>query len=192
MKAVALISTGIDSPVAAYIMKKKGLEIIGLNLSSGDETAVKHICKKIGIKKLYTAFHTPILKEIKEKTDQDLICVLCKRMMYRIAEKIAKKEKASFIITGENLGQVASQTLDNLAVLSQATSLEILRPLLCFDKNEIIAIAKKIKTYELAQNIRCPFVPKHPATKASLERVQKQESKINIETAADAKPMQIK
>ncbi len=100
--------------------------------------------------------------------------------MYRIAEKLAENEKVKFIITGENLGQVASQTLDNLAVLDNAINLPILRPLLCFDKNEIIDIAKSINTYELSENKKCQFVPRHPSTKAKLEIIEREELKLDI------------
>jgi tRNA uracil 4-sulfurtransferase len=101
-------------------------------------------------------------------------------MMYRIAEKIAKEEKAKFIITGENLGQVASQTLDNLAVLEESVEIPVLRPLLCLDKEEIVSIAKEIGTYELAKNIKCLFVPKRPTTKANLIKTKQEEEKINF------------
>ena len=81
---------------------------------------------------------------------------------------------------GENLGQVASQTLDNLAVLDNAVKIPVLRPLLCFDKNETIKIAKEIKTYELSENKKCLFVPRHPATKAKIEIIKKEESKLDV------------
>jgi thiamine biosynthesis protein ThiI len=100
-------------------------------------------------------------------------------MMYRIAEKIAEKENAKFIVTGENLGQVASQTLDNLAVLEEAVDIPVLRPLLCLDKEEIVNIAKEIRTYSLAKNIKCPFVPGRPATKAALKKTREEELKID-------------
>lgn len=180
MKAIILLSSGIDSPVAAYLMKEKGLEIIGLNFFMDNHKAVDKIAKKLGIKKIYHISHKEILNQISQKTNPKYTCLLCKRFMYRIAEKLAKKENAKFIITGENLGQVASQTLDNLVVLNNALNMPILRPLLCFDKNETIKIAKEIKTYELSENKKCPFVPKHPATKAKLDIIKKEESKLNI------------
>ena len=180
MKAVILLSPGIDSPVAAHLMKEKGLELIGLNFFIGNHKAVDKIAEKLGIEKVFCISHKEILSEIKNNTNPKYACLLCKRVMYRIAEALAKKEKAEFIVTGENLGQVASQTLDNLAVLDNAINMPILRPLLCFDKNEIIKIAKEIKTYELSENKKCLFVPKHPTTKAKLEIVEKEESKLNI------------
>lgn len=182
MKAIILLSPGIDSPVAAYLMKEKGLELIGLNFFIDNHNAVEKISKKIGIKKVYYINHKGILTQISQKTNPKYTCIICKRMMYRIAEKLAKKEKAEFIITGENLGQVASQTLDNLAVLDNAIKTPILRPLLCFDKNEIIDIAKNINTYELSENKKCLFVPRHPSTKAKLEIIEKEELELDIKS----------
>jgi len=180
MKAVILLSPGIDSPVAAHLMKEKGLELIGLNFFIGNHKAVDKIAEKLGIEKVFCISHKEILSEIKNNTNPKYACLLCKRVMYRIAEALAKKEKAEFIVTGENLGQVASQTLDNLAVLDNAINMPILRPLLCFDKNETIKIAKQIGTYELSENKKCLFVPRHPATKARLEIVEKEESKLDV------------
>ncbi|PIN78983.1 hypothetical protein COY26_02250 [Candidatus Woesearchaeota archaeon CG_4_10_14_0_2_um_filter_33_10] len=180
MKAIILLSPGIDSPVAACLMEEKGLELIGLNFFMDNHNAVDKIAKKLGIKKVHYINHKEILTQIKNNTNPKYTCLLCKRVMYRIAENLAKKEKAEFIVTGENLGQVASQTLDNLAVLDESIKTNVLRPLLCFDKNEIINIAKKINTYELSENKKCLFVPGHPATKAKLEIIKKEELKINL------------
>ena len=180
MKAIILLSHGIDSPVAAYLMKGKGISLIGLNFFIDNHNAVEKIAKKVGIKKVHYISHKGILTQISRKTNPKYICLLCKRIMYRIAEKLAKKENAKFIITGENLGQVASQTLDNLAVLDNTIKTPILRPLLCFDKNEIINIAKNISTYELSENKKCLFVPRHPSTKAKLEIIEKEESKLDV------------
>lgn len=180
MKAVILISPGIDSPVAAHMMKEKGINLIGLNFFMNNHKAVDKIAKKLGISNIHYINHKEILNEIKQKTNPKYTCLLCKRIMYKIAEKLAKKENAEFIITGENLGQVASQTLDNLAVLDEAIKTNVLRPLLCFDKNETIKIAKQIGTYELSENKKCLFVPRHPSTKAKLNIIKKEESKIDV------------
>ncbi len=180
MKAVILLSYGIDSPVAAYLMQEKVLELIGVNFFTTDHKDIEIIAKKIGIKKVHYIDHKNILSQIKNNTHPKYTCILCKRMMYRIAEKIAEKENAKFIVTGENLGQVASQTLDNLAVLEEAVEIPVLRPLLCLDKEEIVSIAKEIETYNLAKNIKCPFVPTRPVTKADLIKTKQQETKINI------------
>ena len=180
MKAIILLSSGIDSPVAAHMMKEKGISLIGLNFFTTNHKAVEIIAKQLKINKVHYINHNKILNEIKNKTNPRYTCILCKRIMYRIAEKLAKKQNAKFIITGDNLGQVASQTLDNLAVLDNAINIPILRPLLCFDKNEIIDIAKNINTYELSENKKCLFVPRHPSTKAKLEIIEKEESKLDL------------
>ncbi len=109
MKAIILLSSGIDSPVAAYLMQKQGLELIGLNFVLEKSKNIEKILKKLGIKKVYYINHKEILTQIKNNTNPKYTCILCKRVMYRIAEKLAKKQNAKFIITGENLGQVASK-----------------------------------------------------------------------------------
>ena len=103
--------------------------------------------------------------------------------MLKIAEKLAKKEKCKFLITGENLGQVASQTLSNMTNTTKAVKLPILRPLLCYDKSEIIILAKKIDTYETSKGpeICCLLGPKHPATKSSLREIEHEEKKILLD-----------
>jgi thiamine biosynthesis protein ThiI len=114
------------------------------------------------------------LKEIlKEKKLESYTCILCKRRMYKIAERIAKDEGAKGIVTGESLGQVASQTLDNLMVLDEACNLPIYRPLIGFDKIEVEELAKKIGTYEASTMPAkdCTAVPRKPTTKAKLEKV---------------------
>jgi len=182
MKVIILLSPGIDSPVAAHLMQKQGLELIGLNFFINNHKAVDKIAKKLGISNIHYISHKEILTQIKNNINPKYTCIICKRIMYKIAEKLAKKENAKFIITGDNLGQVASQTLDNLAVLDNAINLPILRPLLCFDKNEIIKIAKSINTYELSENKKCQFVPRHPSTKAKLEIIEKEELKLDIKS----------
>ena len=180
MKAIILLSQGIDSPVAAYLMQKQGLKLIGLNFFINNHRAVDKIAKKLEISNVHYISHKEILTKINNNINPKYTCIICKRIMYRIAENIAKKENAKFIITGENLGQVASQTLDNLAVLDNAVKIPVLRPLLCFDKNEIVKIAKEIKTHDLSENKKCPFVPRHPSTRAKLEVIKKEESKLDV------------
>src|SRR3989344_3416671 len=155
-KAIALISSGIDSPVAAWMMKEKGLEVIGLHMDNRPFTdarqisKTKRICRIIGIKKLYVSKHGLAMSDVIRKVDRRFTCVICRRLMFRTAERIARKEGAKFIITGENLGQVASQTLDNMTVADRAVKMIILRPLLCYDKQDIVNMAKEIGTYEIS------------------------------------------
>ncbi|MBW2996922.1 7-cyano-7-deazaguanine synthase [Candidatus Woesearchaeota archaeon] len=189
-KAVVLISSGIDSPVAAWMMSQKGIELIGIHCSNAplaeqaSTVIVEKLCKKIGLKKLYIVKHGSLVQQkLVKHSRQSLICVLCKRFMYRVAEAIAKKEGCCCIVTGENLGQVASQTLDNMVVLSDATSLPILRPLLCNDKQETVDLAKKIGTYDIGLDSppSCTIVPKKPATKAALSNVMQEEQKLDVD-----------
>ena len=188
-KAVTLISSGIDSPVASWMMIQKGIELIGVHCSNApfvsDKSIIitKKMCRKIGIKHLYIIKHGEIFqKRIVDDCKPSLICVLCKRFMYRVAEAIAIKECASCIVTGDNLGQVASQTLDNIVVLSAAITLPILRPILCNDKQEIVDLAKEIGTYEIGldSSPSCTIVPESPATKAALFQVEEEEGKLGI------------
>ncbi|MBU0898467.1 MAG: 7-cyano-7-deazaguanine synthase [Nanoarchaeota archaeon] len=194
MKAIALISGGIDSPVAVYLMMKQGVDVVALHLDTrpySDETPFertkqvikileKHFNKKIPLKIIP---HAKNQKEIAANADKHLRCVLCRRIMYRIAEKLAEKEGADFIFTGEAIGQKASQTLENLYVIDKAISMPVLRPLIGFDKEDTIKIAKEIGTFDTTA-IRggcCSLVPDLPATRAVLERVEDEEKKINIE-----------
>ncbi|MBU0536034.1 MAG: hypothetical protein KKE20_03650, partial [Nanoarchaeota archaeon] len=122
------------------------------------------------------------MAEMIKKIDRRYTCLVCRRLMFRLAEKLAKQEKADFIVTGENLGQVASQTLDNLAVNDQATKMMILRPVLCYDKQDIVNMAKEIETYEISIEPPgcCRLVPSNPATKSTLEIIKREEEKAGV------------
>ena len=196
-KLVCLLSGGIDSPVACWLVMKRGAPITPIyfdNYPFTDETTLKRAVKvaeklaewAIGYSmKLYIVPHGPNLIEIREKCPERLTCLLCKRMMYRVAEEIARKEKAEGIVTGESIGEQASQTLWNLKVLDEAAKqYPVYRPLIGFDKVETERIAKKIGTYEISiQKAKgCEAVPKRPATKASLKNVIKAEKALDIES----------
>lgn len=183
-KATILISTGIDSPVAASIMNKKGLELAGVHLSTmpNSKEVVAKLCRKVGIKRLYVSDFMDVQKQLIEKCKRKMTCILCKRIMLKIAEKIAEKEGCTFLVTGDNLGQVASQTLENIAVLTSAVKMPILRPLLCNDKQETIDRAQKIGTYDLSSEIGicCNAVPRSPTTKTTIKAAEIEEKKIDI------------
>jgi thiamine biosynthesis protein ThiI len=189
MKSLSLISDGIDSPTATFIMLERGLEIIGVHFDSRpltDEKPVektKRLCKKLGLKKLYIVNHGANKVEILKNCPHKYICILCRRMMFRIAEKIAEKENCEVLITGENLGQVASQTLENMQVTDSCVKIPIIRPLLCNDKVETIKIANKIGTYDISAepSICCTAVPKHPMTKSKTSYIEELEKNLNIE-----------
>jgi len=194
MKFVSLVSSGIDSPVATYLFSKKAEELILVHADNRpftDEKEVenfiklaKHLKKHISCKmKAYTLQHGNTLLSYKKRCEDRFTCIFCKRMLLRYAEKIAEKEQADAIIMGDSLGQVASQTLQNIRVIEQAVSIPILRPLIGLDKENIIKTAKKIGTYDLSilPSDGCSAVPKKPATQAKLNQILLEEEKINID-----------
>ena len=198
MKVISLISSGIDSPVATYLLSKSGMEIIlvhGDNRPFTDDNEIEnfnriiqHLKKKIpGLKKAYLVPHGHALSTYKKECNTKFTCIFCKRMLVRYAERIAEQENADAIVMGDSLGQVASQTLQNIRVVEEAVSLPILRPLIGFDKNEIIQIAKHIGTYELSilPTQGCQAVPKKPSTRAPLAQILEEEQKIDIKTLVD-------
>jgi len=193
MKFVSLISSGIDSPVATYLMSKKADEIIlvhGDNRPYTDEKEInnflklaKHIKKILKCKnKTILITHGKSLDKYKKNCDNKFTCVFCKRMLLRYAEKIAEKENASAIIMGDSLGQVASQTLQNIKTIEQAVKIPVLRPLIGLDKEDVIKIAKEIGTYDLSilPSKGCSAVPNKPSTQACLKKIIEEESKIDI------------
>ena len=180
MKAIVLLSTGIDSPVAFSIMKEK-MDCIAAHFLMDDGEKIREIMK-ILYGKIYLIPYEEIGNEVK-KVKESYRCIICKRFMYRIAEKIAEKENASILVTGENIGQVASQTLDNLNAIEESVSIPVVRPLIAMDKEEIINAAKKIGTYGISiqKQHRCPLAPKKPVTRAKVERVREEEKKVNLD-----------
>ena len=182
MKAVLLISGGFDSSVAGHLMKDK-LELIGLHFSyepftdNKAEIKARNSCKLLGIKKLVVINIGKDVEKISNKCNHKYYFVLSKRLMFKKAEEIAKKEKANFLITGESLGQVSSQTLENLYCIDKSVNIPVLRPLIGFDKNEIINIAKKIGSYEInvGPEVCDVLGPKHPIIKGRIEDVEREE-----------------
>jgi len=209
MKLVTLLSSGIDSPVATYLLSKKVTDIIFLHVDIKPFTDEKEkenflkIAKKlkeiIGSNvKTYIVSHGENLDKFIRKCDKKYTCIFCKRMMLRYAEKIAEKENAMAIIMGDSLGQVASQTLDNLNVIDKAINIAVLRPLIGFDKQEIIKISKRISFYDLSilPSKQCTAVPNKPSTSAKIEKILLEEKKLEIKklvekTVKDAKIVKI-
>jgi len=196
-KVVCLVSGGIDSPVAAWLAMKKGLTPVFVYFDNSpftDETtqqraleAVKNLSQYASGKgiKLYIVPHGDDLANILGNCPHNLTCVLCKRMMYRVAEKIAIKEGAEAIVTGEIIGEHASQTLRNLHVVNEVLSnVTVLRPLIGMNKTEVESIARKIGTFDasIKPALGCTAVPPKPRTRARLEEVQKAEKRLNIES----------
>ncbi len=190
-----MLSGGIDSPVAAYYALKRGANLVAIHFHSmpyTTETALEKVEQLAGrlnhyqprIKLILVAL-TPIQQEILVKTDEKYRVILYRRFMFRITEALARKEGLSAIVTGESLGQVASQTIENMAVIEECTNIPVLRPLIGMDKKEIIELAGKIDTYDISiqPHIDCCtlFVPKHPATKARLIDIERSESNLDVD-----------
>ena len=137
----------------------------------------------LGLKKLYLIPFTPVLKELLTKCEHRDYFILSKIVMFKAAEIIARKEGAHFLITGENLAQVSSQTLSNMTSITKNLFLEVLRPLLTFDKQETIEIAKQIGTYDISKGpeICCLLGPKHPATKSDPEVIRKELERLALD-----------
>ena len=194
-KVVGLLSGGIDSPVASILAMKRGAAVIFVHFHSVPLTTEESIEKVKQITTvlshyqsrihLYLIALTPIQKEILVKTKEKYRIILYRRFMFRIAEIIARKEKARALVTGESLGQVASQTLENIAVIETVSSMPILRPLIGLDKQEIMDLAKEYGTYDISilpdQDCCSLFLPKNPATKAKKQYIEAEEENLAMD-----------
>ncbi len=185
-KVVALLSGGINSSVAAFLMMKRGCEIIPVHVYMGEKTLEKvrkiwnqlkkyHYGGKSDLIVIKPKERERILQKLKELGKENYTCIFCKFMMVKNADKIAREFGAKGIVMGDSLGQVASQTLENMYIVSQASDLPIYRPLIGLDKEEIIGIAKEIGTFELSTlpEDEVSFIPKHPVIKGSWEEFKK-------------------
>jgi tRNA uracil 4-sulfurtransferase len=204
-KVIALVSGGIDSPVATFLMMKRGCSVTILNFnnypynSQSNEKILK-IHQKLkeysagSELNLYQAEYGKYLHKCKEQAPERMTCVLCKSGMYQIAEKIAKKENALAIVDGSSLGQVASQTLPNILATRYSTSMPILSPLIGLDKVEIEKIGKKIGTFDISilPESSCSAAPRHPETYAELPRVLEALKTINAENELEKVTSSIK
>jgi thiamine biosynthesis protein ThiI len=200
-RLVALFSGGIDSPVAAWMMMKRGASVVPLFLDQRPYVGEDYYLRALEAARiigsyvpapefsLYTINFHSVMERIMACREPSLRCVLCKRAMYRAASAVAYRQRAQGLVTGESLGQVASQTLPNLTVLSEAASMPLYRPLIGFDKVEIEQMAKTIGTYEAtAKKVEgCTVVPSRPKTKTVLEKVKKAEEELGLaELVAEA------
>jgi len=188
-KAALLLSGGIDSPVAGWMIAKRGVELIAVHYHSFPYTSerakekVIDLCRILsqycGEIKLHVVPFTRIQQELYQKCPHNLLTILMRRFMMRIAEVVAHKEDAKALVTGESLGQVASQTMESLCATNDAVSIPVFRPLIGMDKIEIMDLAKKIGTYETSilpyEDCCTVFVPKHPTTRPKLEMVREAE-----------------
>ncbi|NLY66678.1 MAG: tRNA 4-thiouridine(8) synthase ThiI [Tissierellia bacterium] len=194
-KGLLLLSGGIDSPVAGFLMAKRGVEISAIHFhsypftSERAEEKVKNLAKILslytGKMRMYSVNILDIQKEINAKCPEDQMTILSRRFMMRIAEKVARENDIDVLITGESLGQVASQTVESIAVTNASVNIPILRPLIGMDKVHIIDIAKEIETYETSilpyEDCCTLFLPKHPVTRPKLKYIEKSEKNIDVE-----------
>jgi thiamine biosynthesis protein ThiI len=191
----ALLSGGIDSPVAAYRMMKRGCRIVFVHfhsepfLSRASQQKAKELVEVLNRyqyqSRLYLVKFGELQREIMLSAPAALRVIVYRRFMIRIAGALAKRRKAKALVTGESLGQVASQTLENLSVIEQAAELSVLRPLIGMDKDEIIAQAKAIGTYEISilpdQDCCQLFIPDHPATRSRVHEAVAAEKNLDTE-----------
>ena len=195
-KGIIMLSGGIDSPVAMYMMAKRGMTLRSVHFHSFPYTSMQAKQKVLDLAKIVKKYtlhmtvdvvsFTEIQTAIHEKCPEEYMITIMRRFMMRIAEKLAQKHGAGAVITGESLGQVASQTLESITSTNSVATLPVFRPLIGFDKDEIIEIAQKIGTFETSilpyEDCCTIFLPKKPVTKPRLSAVLKVESALDVET----------
>ena len=194
-KACLLISGGIDSPVAGYMMAKRGLALTAVHFASPPYTSERaeqkvhsllgKVAEYSGRIGLWVVPFTEIQEAIKDNCPEDIFTVIMRRMMMRIAQKIAAKENAGALITGESVGQVASQTMPAIACTDNVCEIPVFRPLIGMDKDEVIEISRKIDTFDISilpyEDCCTVFTPKHPRTRPTLSYVEESEKKFDFE-----------
>lgn len=195
-QGLLMLSGGIDSPVAGYLMAKRGLKVNAIHFFSFPYTSQQAKEKVVKLAKILSQYafsinlfmvpFTKIQEQIHSNCNENYMITVMRRIMFRIAEKICNQNKIDAIITGENLGQVASQTIESITVFNKVvTEKPILRPVISFDKSEIIEIARKIGTFETSilpyEDCCTVFLPKNPIIKPKLENVEKQEGFLNVD-----------
>lgn len=196
-KSMLLLSGGIDSPVAGYMIAKRGVKIDAVYFHAPPYTSERAKQKVVDLARLVSRYTGPIYLHvinftdiqmyIYEKCPHDELTIIMRRYMMRIAEHIARETECMGLITGESIGQVASQTLPSLAATNEVCTMPVFRPLIGFDKQEIVEISEKIGTYETSilpyEDCCTVFVAKHPVTKPNAERIRKHEK--NLEEKID-------
>lgn len=192
-KGLLMLSGGIDSPVAGYLAMKRGVQIQAIHYASSPYTSeaalnkVKELAKQISVYqgkiKLHIVNFTDLQLAIYKNCDESYAITIMRRMMYRIAQAIAEKNKCLAIINGESIGQVASQTLDSMATINSVTNMPVIRPLVTYDKLEIIDLAKQIGTYDTSilpfEDCCTIFTPKNPVTKPRIDKCEMFEKHFN-------------
>lgn len=192
-KAALLLSGGIDSPVAGWMIAKRGVELIAVHYHSFPYTSDRSKEKVIDLARILTRYtgsmrlhivpFTKIQQELYENCPDEQLTILMRRFMMKIAEEVAKREGAAALITGESIGQVASQTLEGLVVTNDAVSMPVFRPLIGFDKIDIMNLAQSIGSYETSilpyEDCCTVFTPRHPVIHPKLERILRSETLVN-------------
>ena len=197
--AVTLLSGGIDSPVSTYMIARRGVRLIPVHFFSFPYTSQQAKEKVIELTKLLTAWcgrmtlevvpFTHIQEEIRDKCPEEYFTLIMRRFMMRIAERIALSNGAKAIVTGENLGQVASQTMEAMASTQAVLSLPVLQPLIGMDKEEIVQMSRKIGTFDTSilpyEDCCTVFTPRHPRTRPSVQEVEAAESALDVEALVE-------
>jgi len=198
-KTMHMLSGGIDSPVAAYLMMKRGISVECIHYASPPYTQaaviykLEDLCKKLNRYQPRIRLHivpfTKIQEAIYDKVPECYCITVMRRMMYRLAERLAKRRHCPIISSGESLGQVASQTVQSINVINEVTNMPIIRPLACSDKLDIIKISKKIDTYDISirpyEDCCTIFTPKNPKTQPKRDEVAHYESLIDYQPLID-------
>jgi len=198
-RALLLLSGGIDSPVAGYMVAKRGAVIEALHFESFPYTSERAKEKVLELARLVTEYTgkmnvhvislTKIQEELKKSINEEYFTLLLRRSMMRLAERVAKKHHCEALVTGESLGQVASQTMQALGVTDSVVDMPVFRPCIGMDKEEIITIARKINTFETSilpyEDCCTVFTPKHPKTRPALEKVIAEEKKLDMAALED-------
>lgn len=200
-KGLVMMSGGIDSPVAAYLAMKQGIEVEIIHFESTPLTSIESaqkvvdLCKKISLYapgnkiKLYMIPFMKMHQALLDYVDESYNITIMRRMMYRIASRLAQMKNILCVINGESVGQVASQTLDSMSVINSVTNMPILRPLVTYDKNDIIKISRMIDCYDISikpfEDCCTVYVPKNPVIKPNINKCIELESKFDYETIID-------
>lgn len=195
-KGLLLLSGGIDSPVAGYLMSKRGLKLEAVHFHSYPYTSAqakekvielaKEISEYCGEIKLHVVSFTEIQEQIHKNCDPEYMITIMRRIMMRIAERLCKENGLGAIVTGESLGQVASQTMQSMTVTNYVVSLPVFRPVIAFDKEEIMDVARKIGTYETSilpyEDCCTVFLPKNPVIRPTISRAEYLEKSLDIDS----------
>lgn len=198
-KGLLLLSGGIDSPVAGYMMCKRGVKVEAMHFSAFPYTSeralqkVKELAKILAEYEGEVVFHnisvTKIQEQLRKSCDEDYFTLLLRRFMMKLAERVAERNGCKALITGESVGQVASQTMEALCVTDSVVNMPVFRPCIGMDKEEIVTVARKIDTYETStlpyEDCCTVFTPRHPRTKPELEKVLNEEKRVDVEALLD-------